>query len=98
MHWLVPVEAFVREDGDRVAVGVELSNHARRVTVEVRPRVRLAPVERAQRVVEIKAREAPHHLRRLSKAPQEQRVVDELPAVRDRRAAVLYCCGRLRFL
>ena len=46
MHWLVPVEAFVREDGDRVAVGVELSNHARRVTVEVRPGVRPAPIER----------------------------------------------------
>ena len=58
MHWLVPVEALVREDGDRVAVGVELSNHARRVTVEVRPRVRPAPVERRERVVEVETREA----------------------------------------
>ena len=58
MHWLVPVEALVREDGDRVAVGVELSNHARRVAVEVRPRVRPAPVERRQRIIKIEAREA----------------------------------------
>mmetsp|Transcript_2484 Transcript_2484/g.7814 ORF Transcript_2484/g.7814 Transcript_2484/m.7814 type:complete len:211 (-) Transcript_2484:157-789(-) len=80
-----------------MAVGCELPNDPRRVAVEVRPRVRPAPVERRQRVVEIEAREAPHILRRPSKAPDEQRVVDELPAVRDRRAAVFYCCGRLRF-